>query len=38
MNNWDNRYAERVKLLVEILPTLAEEKRTGRLQQRRTYF
>ena len=27
MNNWDNRYAERVKLLVEILPTLAEEKR-----------
>lgn len=27
MNNWDNRYAERVKLLVEILPTLADEKR-----------
>lgn len=27
MNNWDNRYAERVRLLVEILPTLAEEKR-----------
>lgn len=27
MINWDNRYAERVKLLVEILPTLAEEKR-----------
>lgn len=27
MNNWDRRYAERVKLLVEILPTLAEEKR-----------
>lgn len=27
MNNWDSRYAERVKLLVEILPTLAEEKR-----------
>lgn len=27
MNNWDNRYAERVKLLVEILPTLAAEKR-----------
>ncbi len=27
MNSWDNRYAERVKLLVEILPTLAEEMR-----------
>jgi hypothetical protein len=27
MNNWDNRYAERVKLLVEILPTLSAEKR-----------
>ena len=27
MNNWDSRYAERVKLLVTILPTLAEEKR-----------
>jgi hypothetical protein len=27
MSNWDNRYAERVKLLVEILPTLAEDKR-----------
>ena len=27
MNNWDNRYTERVKLLVEILQTLAEEKR-----------
>lgn len=27
MNNWDNRYAERVKLLVEILPTLAKEHR-----------
>lgn len=27
MNHWDNRYAERVKLLVEILPTLAKEKR-----------
>jgi hypothetical protein len=27
MINWDNRYAERVKLLVEILPTLAEETR-----------
>ncbi len=27
MNNWDNRYTERVTLLVEILPTLAEEKR-----------
>ena len=27
MNNWDNRYAERVKLLVEILPTLAKEQR-----------
>lgn len=27
MNSWDNRYAERVKLLVEILPTLAAEKR-----------
>jgi len=27
MNSWDSRYAERVKLLVEILPTLAEEKR-----------
>lgn len=27
MNNWDSRYAERVKLLVAILPTLAEEKR-----------
>ena len=27
MNNWNSRYAERVKLLVEILPTLAEEKR-----------
>ena len=27
MNNWDSLYTERVKLLVEILPTLAEEKR-----------
>jgi hypothetical protein len=27
MNHWDNRYAERVKLLVENLPTLAKEKR-----------
>lgn len=27
MNNWDKRYTERVKLLVTILPTLAEEKR-----------
>jgi len=27
MNNWDNRYAERVKLLVELLPTLAKEQR-----------
>lgn len=27
MNNWDSRYSERVKLLVEILPTLADEKR-----------
>lgn len=27
MNNWDSRYAERVKLRVEILPTLAEEQR-----------
>lgn len=27
MNSWDNRYAERVRLLVEILPTLAVEKR-----------
>lgn len=27
MNNWDNRYTERVKLLVEILPTLAAESR-----------
>lgn len=27
MSNWDRRYAERVKLLVEILPTLAGEKR-----------
>ena len=27
MNNWDSRYAERVRLLIEILPTLAEEKR-----------
>ncbi len=27
MNTWDRRYAERVKLLVEILPTLAAEKR-----------
>jgi len=27
MHNWDRRYAERAKLLVEILPTLAKEKR-----------
>jgi predicted nucleotidyltransferase component of viral defense system len=27
MSNWDSRYTQRVKLLVEILPTLAEEKR-----------
>jgi predicted nucleotidyltransferase component of viral defense system len=27
MHNWDSRYAERVKLLVEILPVLAGEKR-----------
>jgi predicted nucleotidyltransferase component of viral defense system len=27
MNNWDSRYAERVKLLIEILPTVAAEKR-----------
>lgn len=27
MNSWDKRYAERVKLLVEILPTLAQETR-----------
>ena len=27
MPNWDNRSAERVKLLVEILPVLAGEKR-----------
>ncbi len=27
MSSWDNRYADRVKLLVEILPTLAAEKR-----------
>lgn len=27
MPNWDSRYAERVKLLVEILPVLAREKR-----------
>lgn len=27
MNNWDKRYAERVKLLVEILPALAREPR-----------
>lgn len=26
MHNWDSRYAERVKLLVEILPVLAGEK------------
>jgi predicted nucleotidyltransferase component of viral defense system len=27
MSSWDSRYADRVKLLVEILPTLAAEKR-----------
>jgi len=27
MNNWDSRYAERVKLLIEILPAVAAEKR-----------
>jgi hypothetical protein len=27
MSSWDSRYADRVKLLVEILPTLAGEKR-----------
>ena len=27
MSNWGSRYAERVKLLVEVLPTLAGEKR-----------
>ncbi|MEJ0099373.1 MAG: nucleotidyl transferase AbiEii/AbiGii toxin family protein [Pseudomonadota bacterium] len=27
MSTWDSRYTERVKLLVEILPTLAAEKR-----------
>lgn len=27
MPNWDSRYAERVKLLVQILPVLAGEKR-----------
>jgi predicted nucleotidyltransferase component of viral defense system len=27
MSSWDSRYTDRVKLLVEILPTLAEEKR-----------
>jgi hypothetical protein len=27
MNTWDNRYAERVQLLVEILQTLAKEPR-----------
>jgi hypothetical protein len=27
MNNWDSRYTGQVQLLVEILPTLAEEKR-----------
>ena len=27
MNSWDRRYAERVNLLVQILPVLAEEKR-----------
>lgn len=27
MSSWDSRYAERVKLLVDILPTLAGEKR-----------
>ncbi len=27
MSSWDSRYAERVRLLVEILPTLAGEKR-----------
>ncbi len=27
MSNWDSRYADRVKLLVEILPTLSAEKR-----------
>lgn len=25
MNNWDRRYTDRVKLLVEILPLLAQE-------------
>ena len=27
MSNWDRRYAEQVKLLVEILPVLAREPR-----------
>src|SRR5262245_2400215 len=27
MSSWDSRYADRVKLLVQILPTLAAEKR-----------
>ena len=27
MSNWDSRYTGQVQLLVEILPTLAEEKR-----------
>jgi hypothetical protein len=27
MSNWDKRYAEQVKLLVEILPVLAREPR-----------
>jgi len=27
MNRWDSRYAERVQLLVEILPTVAAETR-----------
>jgi predicted nucleotidyltransferase component of viral defense system len=27
MSSWDSRYAERVKLLVDVLPTLAGEKR-----------
>ncbi|HEY0207560.1 nucleotidyl transferase AbiEii/AbiGii toxin family protein [Acerihabitans sp.] len=27
MNTWDKRYTDRVKLLVEILPVLAQEPR-----------
>jgi hypothetical protein len=27
MNTWDRRYTDRVQLLVEILPVLAQERR-----------